>query len=512
MISYCHMRRLALLVGLVTASAMLSTACVENIATDPPGTGAGGTGGSGGAGGGGGATAVEGLYGSGSRLSAVFIDGGEGAEQFVHFYDATLDQDCNFAEAADGTVRCLPTALWTLAYADASCTEPVLVSSACDATPPQHIATHIVETCQTDHLARRDAYTVGDTATLTEVYKSDGSGCVADATFDDTTMTVHALTAADPSTFAAATITSVEVDDGLGQRVATAEDGAYRVLGAYNVARDEACRANTAGAGMVCLSENLAYGFNHSTSATCATQDVAYTETDASCGEPQAVLKRTYPNDDLCEVPNVTVHAVGDALDAGAVYSDASGTCVAANEPGSRFFEIGGEAADGVLPKLTLAEAGAGRLTIQHVSTAAGTLVATQNGTWQDTQREEACSSYATTDGTRCLPAMSLVLDTGTGYYADDQCSVQVLLAASTACASAPPAYVGVLATPVDSCASGALDAIYSLGAEHTGAVYQGDSTSCVQGTFENVAFYEIGAQITLDAFAPLEEATQRAK
>lgn len=482
---------------------MVSTACVKKIDTDPPGGGAGGTGGGGGAGGGG-AAAVEGLYGSGSRLSAVYRDGGDGAEQFLHFHDTTLGQSCDFAETSDGAVRCLPNAVYDLAYADAGCTEPVLVLGACDAAPPAHVAATVTETCHDDHLARRDAFTVGDVATLTEIYRQDGSGCVADATFDDATMSVHELAAADAASFALATVSDVAIDGGLGQHVAMTEDGAYRVLGAFNVAREQACSAQPAGEGMVCLSSNLAYGLHHSSSATCDVQDVAYATTDASCGEPQAVVKYTYA--DLCEAPTITVHAIGDAID-GDVYSDAGGTCAAADEPGSRFFEIGGEAADGVLPKLTFADAGTGRLTTQRVTSEEGKPIAAV-GTWHDTQRDEACSVYATADGARCLPAMSLVLDTGTGYFADDQCSVELVLAGASACASAPPAYVGVLAAPVESCATGAVDAIYSLGAEHTGPVYQGDSTSCVAGTFENVTFYEIGAQITLDAFAPLEEAT----
>jgi hypothetical protein len=223
------------------------------------------------------------------------------------------------------------------------------------------------------------------------------------------------------------------------------------------------------------------------------------------------VLKHTYPNDDLCEAPNLTVHAVGDAIDAADVYSDANGTCQAVDQPDTRFFAIGGEAADGVLPALTLAEAGAGRLTIQHVASPDGKLVATQTGVWRDSERDESCYPIATADGARCLPAMILTPDTNTSYYADVLCTVQ-LVDHVAACSTAPPEYVGVLAAPTNSCASGAVDTLYSLGVQHTGPVYQGDVVNCTEGTFDGVDFYAIGAEVALTEFAPLAEATLATK
>lgn len=500
------MRRLALLVGLVTASAMVSTACVEKIDTDPPGTGAGGgTGGSGG-GTGGGAT-YEGLFGSGERLSAVYIDGGDGAERFSHFQDTTLEQACDFAELADGSVACLPTHTVTLAYADAGCSEPVLVLGACDAAPPAHVSVVVDEPCRLEHTTRRDAYTVGAVATLAEVYIDNGSGCVADTTFDDQTMTVHGLAAADQGVFAPATVSSVAIDNGLGRRVAASSDGAYRVLGAYNVARDEACSARAAGDATVCLSSHLATGLNHSTSASCATDDVAFASTDASCGEPQAVVKYSYPGDDLCQAPAITIHAVGDALDAADVYSDASGSCTAVGDSGMRYFEIGGQAAPGVLPELVWAEAGSGRLTLQRVASPDGALLGTA-GTFYDTERDESCSASATGNGTRCLPPMMMVTDAGTGYFADDQCTEQVILHTPGTCSTAPPTYLGVLSAPVDSCAASSVDAVYGVGAEHAGPVYQLVGDACMEGTFEGADFFALGTAVSLDTFAPLEEST----
>lgn len=503
------MRNLASLVGLVAASALVSTACVEKIDTDPPGTGAGGPGGSGGGGGGGETTGVDVLYGSGSRLQAVYRDGGNGARQLVSFYDSELDQDCGFAEAADGEVRCLPTQTVTVRYTDAGCNDPVVVVTACDTELPAQVSVAPTSICPSSHLSRRDAYTVGSASTATALYVDDGAGCVADVSFDALVDVAYEIAPADEAIFARGTVVDHPADGGIGQRVATTEDGAFQVLGAYNIAREEACGAMTLGDDTLCLSANLGYGTSNSSSASCTEQDVAYVTSPSECGEPQAVIKYTDATEQ-CEPPTQTLHALGDAIDAGDVYTDEGGTCMATTQTDYRFYEIGNEAGKGVVPTLTAATAGDGRLTLQLLTSAEGKPMGYAALSFMDTERDEVCGLASTTDGDKCLPAMPTVADTGTGFFSDDQCTVPVLNVSASVCAGEVPTMFATLAAPeVSTCAATQLASIHAVGAEHTGPVYQDALGTCTLGTYEGIDFYEVGAAVAFTEFADLQRVTE---
>ncbi len=507
------MRQIALLVGLVAAGAVVSSACVQKIDTVPPGSGPGGNTGAGGGGTGGQAPALEELYGSGSRLQAVYEDAGGGAERFLHFYDSELAQSCNFAQGADASPRCAPQRMATLSYTDASCTDPVVVVSSCEPALPAHISVQPEGACIDSNMPRLDAYTVGAASTATAVYFADASGsCVPDGTFDATVDSAFEIAAADEGLFAGATVTAVEVDGGLGQRVATADDGAFRVLGAYNLARDENCAGTDVGDETLCLSANLAYGGPNYSSASCAAQDIAYTVRGGECGEPQAVLKYTAAMDQ-CEPATVTVHAVGDSVDAAAVYTDASGACTLTTMTDLTYFEIGGEAMKGVLPTLAEASTGDGRLTFMTITTPDGAPVGQRTGPYMDTVRNEACSRITTAEGDKCIQSMPMYPDTGTGYFSDALCTVQVVNVATAVCAIEPPTQIGLFGAAAGTCASLSVETVFALGAEYTGAVYQDDGTgACVMGTYEGIDFYAFGAEIPLSEFADVQEVTEAAK
>lgn len=507
------MRKLALLVGLVAASAVVSSACVEKIDTDPPGGGNGGTAGSGGDGGGTTTATQEELYGSGSRLSAVYLDAGDGADVFRHFHDADLDLSCGMAEVDDGSVRCVPRATGEIRYTDAGCSTSVLLERQCGAAVPDLFSVDANEECADANVRRRDAYAKGAATTATEIYFMDAAGnCVLDTSYDETNDSVYEVSAADNSQFAEATLEQIEADGGLGQLVAKTEDGAFQVLGAYNVAREENCSARTVGDSMLCLSSNVAQTASYTASDTCDEAAlVGFATTSDACGEPQAIIQYTDAAD-VCDPQTTTLHAVGDAVDAANVYTDAGGTCEATTETDYRYYEIGGEAMEGVVPAIVAATDGDGRLTATKLTTPDGAPVGQDGFTFMDTERDEVCRSTTTTDGVKCMPTIQTYPDTGTTFFADDQCTVQVISVPDTTCSAGPPAYIGYTEAPTNTCASTTVASVHAVGAEFTGTVYQDVLGSCTAGTFENITFYEVGAEVPLTSFVDLAEVTQAAE
>jgi hypothetical protein len=84
---------------------------------------------------------------SGTRLKVNYYAGTDGSTQPTgSMHDSMLNVDCYFSKASDGTMRCMPIATATTAYAsyytDAACTHPIALVSQCAGTtiPTQVIA------------------------------------------------------------------------------------------------------------------------------------------------------------------------------------------------------------------------------------------------------------------------------------------------------------------------------------------------------------------------------------
>src|SRR5690606_5322595 len=153
-------------------------------------------------------------------------------------------------------------------------------------------------------------------------------------------------------------------------------------------------------------------------------------------------------------------------------------------------YEIGNEAGEGVVPALSTATAGDGRLTLQVLTSAEGKPMSYAAVSFMDTERDEVCGLVSTADGDKCLPAMPTVADTGTGFFADDQCTVPVLNVSASVCSGAAPTMFATLAAPeVSTCTATELASINAVGAEHTGPVYQDALGTCTMGTYEGIDF-----------------------
>ncbi|HCF62448.1 MAG TPA: hypothetical protein DFS52_31215, partial [Myxococcales bacterium] len=121
---------------------------------------------------------------SGSRLTAnqrtwTGADGSKYAPPTSTFYDSALDIDCQPQGAADGTVRCLPTALavGNTYFANGSCTVQAVLVSGRHCGIPAYLTTYgTYDYCAGMYVDNR-VYRV--TGTATSVYVQSGSSCVA---------------------------------------------------------------------------------------------------------------------------------------------------------------------------------------------------------------------------------------------------------------------------------------------------------------------------------------------
>lgn len=81
---------------------------------------------------------------SGSRLKAQVVTGADGSKAFTGLFDTQTKQECAYANAADGSYRCLPSGIKAVAatsfFNDAKCTQPILnVPAGC--TAPAFVST-----------------------------------------------------------------------------------------------------------------------------------------------------------------------------------------------------------------------------------------------------------------------------------------------------------------------------------------------------------------------------------
>jgi hypothetical protein len=71
---------------------------------------------------------------SGTRLKANNYVGSDGSKQFISWHDTTLNIDCQFGPASDGTTRCMPIGTGVAGFAavyfsDSGCSQPVVYAS-----------------------------------------------------------------------------------------------------------------------------------------------------------------------------------------------------------------------------------------------------------------------------------------------------------------------------------------------------------------------------------------------
>jgi hypothetical protein len=163
---------------------------------------------------------------SGSRVRAMFYDGGGGALLFRGWFDSELGIPCTFARTRNGQMRCLPSGQPAVFF-DSTCTAPVW-GTECRTSPPPAYVTAWVPGPASVAYALGDPYTDAVRHNRNAGYCSDyvtGSGPFG------WSWSYYGVGAEIPSErFVAATILSVPIEDGnLVLRTAQGEDGSSEV-------------------------------------------------------------------------------------------------------------------------------------------------------------------------------------------------------------------------------------------------------------------------------------------
>jgi hypothetical protein len=112
---------------------------------------------------------------SGSRLKANYYVGSDGSKQFAYFTDALRSGEiCAFANADDGTIRCMPSGAYVISteFADSSCSVPVAETTTC-AAPTYAVQTAPGTSC--GYVTK--VFSAG--SPVTTLYASSGSTCVS---------------------------------------------------------------------------------------------------------------------------------------------------------------------------------------------------------------------------------------------------------------------------------------------------------------------------------------------
>jgi hypothetical protein len=114
---------------------------------------------------------------NGSRLKAQYMVGDDGSKEYLPgvFYDSMRQEVCSFALAGDSKQRCLPAGGGATAFADASCTMPIIaVATGC--AMPTYALVVDSGTCG-QAVGGTHVHTVGAAASPMTLYLQSGGQC-----------------------------------------------------------------------------------------------------------------------------------------------------------------------------------------------------------------------------------------------------------------------------------------------------------------------------------------------
>jgi len=364
-------------------------------------------------------------YTAGSRLAPITMSFPDGPARLLRWRDTQLDMDCDFERTGDGTYHCVPSAAGFSVWADAACTQPIVL-------PPQELACSGAAAPSEMYLRVPTEFNcgLGETKVLRGTSFSAGpltyyEGVPGDCFPVQANFGAYMVSEeADLSTLVAATAEHWPGPGDVGLRRFEAEDGASETVTLVDNGRDLDCLGEdlySAGP-WSCRSERTAYVRTVGTGApnevvqgTCDGPLAGY-DLFAGCTDlPKLALQF---NATTCGI-ETTLFDVAKQLDTSEVLLKAQDlTCSPAGD-NQRYYELGGEA---VLPELSEgAFEGTGRI---ETFVGHGALV---TKTHRDTSTNEPCTVLEVgPDDWRCIPSSTAQFG-GDVKYLDAACTMPAL-------------------------------------------------------------------------------------
>jgi len=361
-----------------------------------------------------------GAFRSGSRLVATVIDGGGDVIQFSSFYDSELETKCTFQTEADGELYCSPNQGFSIAYfTDAECSEQRLATPASTCSyfetgdyvrlPLPRVPASTCDSTSSLPLFRAGAPAETPPA-LFEYW--DGTCRPATVNPDATYFTLEEVSL---STFVHGERREVTVDESAGLAVAYIDGADGSSLQVEVLHEGLPCAPVSADDMTVCVpyGGTLDGPATFYASDTCEAMQVVAAD---ECGTgPRYATESHY---EACEVSDVRVFSVGDAVTSPIFQGEDGGICQELTSDTS--FRLLGEELDlAIFPSLEPWSRESARLRLlQTRIDEVYTLIWSE---WYDTQLDVPCYNARGPDGSiRCVPLSS----TGkTDYFTDEACT-----------------------------------------------------------------------------------------
>lgn len=361
-------------------------------------------------------------YQSGSRLRAKLLAGDPSAALFVGWHDRTLESDCAFGWAEDGSFRCLPKgpAIGNT-FSDPECTKRAIV---------------VTPTCDVPKFARGDEicasgrpiYKVGSKLSVSTIYVKQSSGSCSSGPANGLDL-YDASELISPDDLVGGEPKTTPLRDGLGVVQIVAVDGAVETSSAFDTEHKGPCEAKSLLTER-CLPSNVAFEEGYFSDSTCKTSAAIKT----TCGDPPNSVIRSATSSSCGDDPP-TFAQIGNPI-SGAVYRGDEMCEEAKAGVADSFYEIGSDIPIASFPTVAKSDVGEGRIQIRNATNKSGDLLLGR--TLFDRERNEECVPTPSGDNkTRCIPPSNGRI--GVRYFSDIECTKPLAFVAE---GCIPPAFV----------------------------------------------------------------------
>jgi hypothetical protein len=348
-------------------------------------------------------------YASGTRLRAKLFDGAGNAVMFGGWHDTALDLDCRFRLMDDGTWRCIPVTQVTAGFADAACTQPIVVDFTDASCAPPASALEVVDATGCEPTRYR-MIGVGERLGNGPLFLQTTRGC-EDYSVLAPYQRFAAGSALDVSGFVTATSDVEDRGGGLAVTAITATDGTRELVEMIDPRRGPCTIYDLTDAGLTCVAN---VGFEGSRSDLFV---------DDSCTIDAPAV---YP---ACDdrLPGAVFTNAGlrmpGARISGPVHEGMAGTCTLAVDKSA--YEIGPDVMLGDLPAIAEVPFGDGRLHARHHADVHGRPLLSAG--FYDTAEESYCEPMVAGGTLRCVPLGVTRWSAPATLFADQSCTVRVI-------------------------------------------------------------------------------------